>query len=292
MNIIIILFVFVLVLFLYLHIFFHIKVSDDLEVFEVSNLSKERLEEVCDLRQPVTFYLNLDCFKNLYLENVLETYSAFDIKLRDISAQNLDTELFLPVVLHKANTVLKENKNQQFYSESNKDFLLETSLHKTFCANDGFLRPPMLMNTSYDYILGGINVTTPFRYDICYRNFFVVLDGSVSIKLTPPRNKKYLSPELDYDNFEFRSPINPWNVQEKYKNDFNKLKCLDVNLEKGQTIFIPAYWFYSIRFNSSNTTILNFKYRTYMNNMAIFPYIFKYYLQKQNIKHNIVSKIE
>ena len=95
MNIIISLFVFVFVLFLYLHIFFHIKVSDDLEVFEVSNLSKERLEEICDLRQPVTFYLNLDCFKNLYLDNVLETYSAFDIKLRDVSSQSLDTELYL-----------------------------------------------------------------------------------------------------------------------------------------------------------------------------------------------------
>jgi hypothetical protein len=289
MNIIITIFIFAIVLFIYLHIYYHIKTSNDLEVFELTNLSKNRLEEVCNLRQPLTFYLDINCFNILNINEIEKTYNSFDIKIRDISG-NSNSELYLPIVFRKARSVIKKSKN--YYSELNQDFLNETNLIKTFRLNDFFLRPSSLMTASYDYIMGSADVTTPFRYDISYRNFFLVLDGSITIKLTPPKNIKYLYPDYDYDNLEFRSLINPWNIQKEYKNDFNKIKCLDVNLNKGKVIFIPAYWWYSIKFNTSETVILNFKYKTYMNNVAILPHYIKYFLQKQNIKHNIIKNIK
>jgi hypothetical protein len=43
------------VLFLYLHIHFHLKRSNDLEVYEIDDPSKDKLEEICDIRQPVIF---------------------------------------------------------------------------------------------------------------------------------------------------------------------------------------------------------------------------------------------
>ena len=58
---------------------------------------------------------------------------------------------------------------------------------------------------------------------------------------------------------------------------------------KGQTIQIPAYWWYSIKF-SKNTSISCFRYRTYMNNAAISPHIFMYALQLQNVKRDSVKK--
>ena len=47
--------IFCVVLFIYLHIHFHLKTSNDLEVYEIDQPSKDKLEEVCDLRQPVLF---------------------------------------------------------------------------------------------------------------------------------------------------------------------------------------------------------------------------------------------
>lgn len=85
MNIIIIILIFCIVLFLYLHIFFHLKTSEDLEVYEISNMSKERLEEICDLRQPITFDYDIQKLNNLTIENVLQNYNSFDIKIRNIS---------------------------------------------------------------------------------------------------------------------------------------------------------------------------------------------------------------
>ena len=145
----------------------------------------------------------------------------------------------------------------------------------------------MMSSTEYDYIMGSKDSVTPLRYDINYRNYLLVLNGSVKVKLSPPKSSKYLHLIKDYDNFEFRSPLNVWNIQEEYKIDFDKIKCMELTLQPGQIIFIPAYWWYSLKFENSKTIILSFKYRTYMNNVAIFPQMFISFLQKQNIKHDI-----
>ena len=87
MKIIFSLLIFCLVLFLYLHIYFHLKTSDDLEVYDIEQPSKDKLEEICDLRQPVMFYFNneslLDCCKR---KNILDTYGTFDVKIRNIKS--------------------------------------------------------------------------------------------------------------------------------------------------------------------------------------------------------------
>jgi hypothetical protein len=107
--------------------------------------------------------------------------------------------------------------------------------------------------------------------------------------MAPPHSSKYLYPIYDYDNFEFRSPVDPWNTQVKYRADFDKIKCLEFTLTPGKTLYIPAYWWYSIKFNN-NTSISCFHYRTYMNNLAITPYIGLHALQIQNVKREVVKK--
>jgi hypothetical protein len=54
-KIIIGMFIFCLVLFIYLHIHFHLKTGEELEMYEIEQPSKEKLEEICDIRQPVLF---------------------------------------------------------------------------------------------------------------------------------------------------------------------------------------------------------------------------------------------
>jgi hypothetical protein len=113
--------------------------------------------------------------------------------------------------------------------------------------------------------------------------------GSAKLKIAPPQSKRYLYPNYDYENFEFSSPINPWNVQPKYISDFDKIKCLEFTLLPGKTLFLPARWWYSIQF-LENTSISCFYYKTYMNNVAIIPSLFMHGLQIQNVKRNVVKK--
>jgi len=290
MEIIIGFFIFCLVLFIYLHVQFHLKTSEDLEMYEVEQPSKDKLEEICDIRQPVLF--DFDCQKIVESSNksyIANNYNAFEIKIRNVKETDPNTELYIPLPLHAANKLFNEDTNAIYFSENNSEFLEETGVIKSLKYNDEFLRPYMVSNCNYDIMMGSANTCTPFRYEINYRNYYLLTEGSAQIKLAPPHSIKYLYPNYDYENFEFRSPVNPWSPQPKYTADFDKMKCLEFTLTPGKTLYIPAYWWYSIKFNK-NTSISCFNYRTYMNNIAVSPYIGMHALQIQNVKRNVVKK--
>ena len=290
MEIIIGFFIFCLVLFIYLHIQFHLKTSEDLEMYEVEQPSKDKLEEICDLRQPVLF--DFDCQKIVESSNksyIANNYNAFEIKIRNVKETDPNSELYIPLPLHAANKLFNEDSNATYFSENNGDFLEETGVIKSLKYNDEYLRPYMVSNCNYDIMMGSANTCSPFRYEINYRNYYLLTEGSAQIKLAPPHSIRYLYPNYDYENFEFRSPVDPWSPQPKYIADFDKMKCLEFTLTPGKTLYIPAYWWYSIKFNK-NTSISCFNYRTYMNNIAVSPYIGMHALQIQNVKRNVVKK--
>ena len=289
-------FIFCVILFFYLHIQFHLKTSDDLEIYEIEQASKDKMEEICDLRQPVLFDLpsveDSDKISNTTNKQyLLDNYPVFEIKIRDNYDTNLDSNMCVPLPLHIATKLFDEDTNSTYFSEGNTDFLQETGAIKNMSYNDEFLRPSLVSNCYYDILMASANVETPFRYDLNYRNYYIVTQGSVKIKLSPPKSIKYLYPISDYENFEFKSPVNPWAPQTKYKADFDKIKCLEIILTPGRFLFIPAYWWYTFKFER-NTSISCFKYRTYMNNIAITPKICMYALQNQNVERKIAKQID
>ena len=89
---------------------------------------------------------------------------------------------------------------------------------------------------------------------------------------------------------EFRSPVNPWKVQPEYQDDFDKIKTLEVELFQGMVMFIPAFWWYSIQFFGSETSVCSFKYRTHMNTLSIAPQLIMNVLQNMNIKRDTLEK--
>ena len=284
-------FIFCLVLFMYLHIHFHMKTSDDLEVYEIEQASKDKLEEICDLKQPIIFDQDNDNVLRTSSKNaILENYRAFEIKIRNAKEPDYTSEIFMPLPLHSAVKLFDEDKEATFYSENNMDILQETGVIKHMQYNDEFIRPGMVSNCYYDILMGSDGVVTPFRHEINFRNYFLVTQGTVQIKLAPPKSSRYLCPINDYENFEFRSPVNPWAVQPQYSADFEKMKCLDITLSAGKILHIPAYWWYSIKFGK-DSSITTFFYRTYMNNIAITPHICMFALQQQNVKREVLKKI-
>ena len=283
-------FIFCIILFFYLHIQFHLKVSNELEIYEIEQASKSKLEEICDLRQPTLFDFDEEHYKIMNTINttyLLNNYPVFEIKIKD----NNSNESYVPLPFHVGNKLFMEDKTATYYSEGNQDFLVETGAVKNISYNDEFLRPSLVSNCSYDFIFGTDEVELPFRYDLNYRNFYTVTQGTVQVKLSPPISSKYLSPIKDYEVFEFRSPINPWQPSEKYKTDFDKIKCLEITLTPGKFLYIPAYWWYSFKLGN-NSCITSLKYRTYMNNIAISNHVFLYALQNQNIDRKIAKTID
>jgi len=290
MQIIIAFFVFCIVLFIYLHIQFHLKTSNDLEIFEIEQASKDKLEEIADLRQPIVFDLEDDrIIQTTNKAYILNNYKAFEINIRNVKETDYNSEIYMPLPMYAAEKLFNEDKTGTYFSEHNADFLQETGLVKKLQYNDEFLRPYMLSNFNYDIIMGSENTCTPFHYELNYRNYILATQGTIHIKLAPPHSSKYLYPVYDYENFEFRSPLNPWSIQPQYSADFDKMKCLDITLTPGKIIYIPAYWWYSVKFGKDSSASC-FRYRTYMNNIAISPQIAMYAIQIQNVVRNVTKK--
>ena len=198
-------FIFCLVLFIYIHVQFHLKTSEDLEMYEIDFPSKDRLEEMCDIRQPILFdFENQSIMETTSFNHIANNYHIFEIKIRNINdMDNNNSELYVPLPIHSSIKLFKDDTKSCFFSENNQDFLTDTGIIKVIKQNDEFLRPYMLSNYNYDIMLGSAGTITPLRYEINYRNFFLITQGSVQIKMAPPKSTKHLYPIYDYENFDF-----------------------------------------------------------------------------------------
>tara|TARA_Y100001935_G_scaffold222869_1_gene197909 strand:- start:218 stop:1090 length:873 start_codon:yes stop_codon:yes gene_type:complete len=285
-NILIVL-IFTTVLFFYLHIIYHLKKSNDLEIYEIITPSKNELEEICNYRQPVIFDYKNDSSNNINLDLLARNYSSFDLNVRNSKSNTTEEELYIPYKIKDLFTVFDNDKDSKYITENNEDFINETGMVKYLKYNDTLIRPYFMVYSKYDLLSGSKNSRTPLRYNLYYRNYLHVINGSVKIKLAPPNSIKYLNEVKDFDNYEFRSDIDVWDIE---NNDtLNKVKLLEVNVQKDQLIYIPSYWWYSIEYDSKSL-LINYNYHTYMSMISVIPSILLYYLQAQNVKINKYKK--
>ena len=259
------LFIFGIVLLMYLHIFYQLKTGNDKEIYDVQDITKEKLEEICDLRQPALFnYMNQSI-----VEKSKEVFMDTEKKYKDMHLNICKSEFDSnenPVILTFENSkkLFKDDMNSNFTTSNNEDFLQKTKMRDILVETDSYLRPPLTSSVNYDICLGSDDSSTPLRYELNYRNFISVITGSVKIKLISPNKSMDLYEHKDYHKFKFSSPINVWNVQSKYKREFDMIEQMEVSVVAGRTLFIPAYWWYSIQYKKNSIVSLS-KYRTYMN---------------------------
>jgi hypothetical protein len=117
--------------------------------------------------------------------------------------------------------------------------------------------------------------------------------GKISVKMTPWKSTKYLYQNKDFENYEFRSPVNPWKPQKKYMHEMDKIKFLEFDVQEGFILFIPPYWWYSIKYTSEHDTMVSsFSYNSVMNCVANIPDLAKYLLQQHNIKNRMTKTLE
>ena len=278
--------VFMIVLLVYLHIFYHLKVSNDLEIYEHDITNKNNLEEILNLRQPVVMNYNRQNLDTIFtIDNIYKNYSNYEINVRKNNMDNdlVDKNTIVTIDLLKN---LFENDNK-YYSENNSKFIDKSNLTQELEYNDVILKPPMNSETKYDVLLGGINTSTKFKYDLNFRHFLYVSDGNINVTLSPPINSKNMELYKDYYNFEYISSINPYLKEDEAK--MKSISKVSITLKKGQLLFVPAYWWYSIQFN--NSVVLSFKYKTYMNQLTILPEYIMSFMQRQNIKKKNQNKL-
>ena len=288
MNIFINILLFCIILFFYIHVYNHIKTSDYLEVYELDTPSKEKLEELCELKQPLLIknmnILDLNINKKFMLEN----YGSFDLKIRSEEKN----DIFLPIKLNKFFALIEKDVSGIYISENNSEFLIETTLKKKLQMNDELFRPYTIFHKENDIIIGSVGSSTKLGYSIDSRNILYLQNGSIELILCPPKNYKYLHVVNNYENFDFFSSINIDSIDEKFREDYDKIKFLKIILTPNNVFYIPPYWFYSIKILEPDTIIFRNTYRTFVGNIAILPQLFLKFLQTNNLKINFTKIIK
>ena len=168
----------------------------------------------------------------------------------------------------------------------------ETLLQKYFTEVDTYLKPNLTVQTHYDVLFGSKKCYTPFRHHINYRYFLCVTSGRINVKISTYKNHKFLHPVDDYENYEFRSTVDPWRCQEKHKKEFDKLDSIEFDVHEGFMLYIPPYWWYSIRFDTVDTLVTSMTYNTPMNIVSNLKHSTTYFLQQMNIHKKILGTVK
>lgn len=254
MKIIIYSIIFLIVVVLYIHIIYHLKISKEENVYEIDYTNNKNLNEMCDLRQPFTFKFN----NNL-----------------NINKQYLDKINYNFNIIKQINKEIKKDKENEnnsetinlIYSEYNNT--INDNIYNEIIKLNKIISPDFSSYNKYDIIYSDEDFTTSITSNYNYRNFFVITEGNVQIKFISHLHNEKLNYNIDYELLQNISDYNIWN------ND-KKIKSLEINASKGDIIYIPPQWWYSIKF-LEKTTIVKYHYRSIMNLIAYLPhYIYSY----------------
>jgi hypothetical protein len=274
--------VFTCVVFVYIHIVQQYKRSEDLEIYEMDYNNNTHLQEICDIKQPVIFEVESilpSVFENGTLEYMNNKYGTEILNIKDSNdyyKDNNNSVDSIPMKCTNAYKVFQNDSTSHYYTENNSWFLEETDIIGKIKAVDEYLKPTMTVSSKYDYITGSDNTTTPLRYHFDYRHYYVITSGKIHVKMTPWKSCKYLRPIKDYENYEFRSTYNAWT------NPPDDIRWIEFDVSKGDVLYIPPYWWYSIQF-TLNTSIYAITYNSLMNVVAYSPQWVLYFIQQQNI---------
>ena len=282
MNVLLFILVFIIIFFVYLHINQQLNVVNELDFCEVMTPSKENLETICNLKQPFAFYNNL---------KIIEFFSQqFPFKLETNQKQMLFKDFIQEINPPNQTQNNNEKKNEksvtwELFSEKNHQFLEQIHYQQQHSELIDYLKPPMNITVDTDFISASQDYTTKLQYEVNFRNFFLVTDGEVTVKLVPPKYSDLLEKKTEYEHMKFYSDKNLWAGHK----DTN-IEHINIPIKKNQIIYIPPYWWYSIYFTKPSA-IISFKYRTAMNYVAISNHLLISMVQKQNITHKLSDQI-
>jgi len=286
---------FLIVFFFYIHVTAQFKKSEDLEIYEMDYSDNVHLQEVCDVKQPILFDFKpiaAEFFEKVNSDTICDFSDNHngadidaDLKIKetaDYYNENIDSVDYIVLPFKSSLTLMTSDINSQYFTENNEDFLVESGIVKSFHRCDDYLKPSMTVQTKFDILMGSIDSYTPLRYHTQYRNFLSVNSGKITVKMTPFKSTKYLYEIDDYESYEFRSPVNVWKPQRKYMHEMDKLKFLEFDVYSGNTLYVPPYWWYSIKFVEKDTLVCGFIYNSVMNCVANSPKWARYFLQQSN----------
>ena len=253
--------IFLLCIVLYIHIYYHLKVSDEENIFEIDYTDKVNLEEVCNLRQPFTMEIeNTLNMKSEQLKSRLNIVHQKRQKEEKGTTENDDAD--------------KSDKNEdndivtKIYSEHNKEILSDETIQTSIKSFEKLIIPEFTIQNVYDILVSDENFSTPFVSNFNHRNYLYFSEGNATIQFVSHKHNDKLEHHIDYELLQKVSTDVPSRVK--------GVTIKSINVKAGEFVYIPPRWWYSINFKS-RSLVVKFQYKTVMNIIAHTPmYIYSY----------------
>jgi len=280
--------VFVVVIFFYLHITAHYRKGEDLELFETDFINNPKLQESCELRQPLMIVGVPGIAKIPSRGDLLRGNEKYEGNIRDLSKWNsipnhpiaiedlVETKRLKQLEMEKILRALESDREGVYISEGNQPFLEEVGLWKVFQKwGDERFCPTYNVCKEYDFLMGSKGACTPLRYHTAYRKFLVTRgggvfggDGNLVVRMTPWKSRKRMEWIRDDIGMETVSIMAAFGGRADQREDWSKVRFLEFIVPEGQVLYIPPYWWYSIQFPGPTVFAYSFTYWSAMNWLA------------------------
>jgi len=277
--------VFVVVVFFYLHITAHYRKGEDLELFETDFINNTKLQESCEVRQPLMVVGVPGISKLPSRGELLKGNEKYDGSIRDLSQwvsvpkrpvameDLVDSTRPRSLEMEKILRALESDRDGLYVSESNESFLEEVGLWKVFQKwGDERFCPSYNVCKQYDCLMGSKGACTPLRYHTAYRKFLVARgggvfggDGNLVVRMTPWKSRKRMEWIRDDIGRETVSTMAAFGGRADQREEWSKVRFLEFIVPEGQVLYIPPYWWYSIQFPGPTVFAYSFTYWSVMN---------------------------
>ena len=270
MNLFVNVIFFVIVLIFYLNLIQECKIGQDLDVFEMDYQNAEQLNKMCQNKQPVVFRMNQgeviadSHFINTISPAILaEKYGKEDVFLSSFKYGEPEEE---PIAVPLGSAIMVQH-DRMF--ENNHDFIMDLPIHHYYQSIDTFLRPFGTIQTEYDFAFGK---NTALRYHQHHSFFVYAVGGDLDVKITPCKNlvagKQHAFDGNIYPDFQQNKQtlLNCWDEPSMDDEENQDITFLNISIPAGYCLFIPPYWWYSIRHTDPGQGgwMAVFKYDTFM----------------------------
>lgn len=297
MPFIITILIFIILFILYLHLVSHYRKSEDLEIYEMDYIHNKGLNDVCERKQPVLFQMEEiypEFFEQMAPHLVISS-TINEVKMKDMEDywRTPEDVQYIDLKIQTALQLMATDTKSHYITENNNGFVEEGGeMYDLYYGMNRYLKPGFVINTKYDLCMGSKGAVTPLRYHTIYRQFMALTHGRIRVKMTCWKSRKYLYPINDYSEYEFKSPINVWNPQKKYKKEYDKVRFIEFDMTPGYVLHIPSYWWWSIQYLEENSVVAGFMYNTPLNVVANAGDWAKYYIQQFNTEHKVAPVLD
>ena len=292
MNLVYIILIFVVISFIYLHIVGQYKRSQDLEIYEMDYTNIQSLQNTCAALQPLIFEWRGDVRSPItFMEN-----SKFVMHIKDTNdfyrGQDDDSPSPESISLITSSTVklMRKDANSHYFSENNKFFIEDSGFLKSkdYMELEKALRPLSVAAQESDILLGSKGTCLPLRYHTRTRKFIYVATGSIRVKMTTWKHTPWLNEKKDYENYDFRSTHNIWQLDSELEDT---LQFLEFDVVAGYVLYIPPFWWYSLKYMEIDTVLIQYDYNSSINCIAFLGDNIRYLLQQQNITTKFTKQV-